>query len=243
MSKLHKKIFISDLHMDANHPEISIKFNQLLGSDHSCTDGLYILGDLFEAWIGDDEDSEFQREIMKNIRQAVDAGLKVYIMRGNRDFLLGQDFLQKTGCKMLQDEEKIDVYGTPVLLMHGDTLCTNDKKYQRIRKYARNQMLQNVFMQFPLSFRKKIAEKARKTSDAHTSKTDMSTMDVAQNAVKEVMQKHKVQYLVHGHTHLPDIHMFACNGQNCERIVLPAWHNGGTILEWFSNGEKMFTPI
>jgi len=243
MSDIRKKIFISDLHMDADHPEISLKFNQLIREDNSRTDAVYILGDLFEAWIGDDDDSAFQRETIKNIRYAVDSGLKIYVMRGNRDFLLGDKFLHETGCHLLQDEEKIDVYGTPVLLMHGDSLCTNDEKYQRLRKYSRNKVLQKLFLNFPLSFRKKIAEKARAASNKHTGKTDMATMDVSQHAVKETMQKHDVQYLIHGHTHQPDIHMFAWNGKNCERIVLPAWHDGGTIFEWYSNGEKMFTPL
>lgn len=243
MSEKRKKLFISDLHLDANHPEISSTFNNLLKFDHSKTDALYILGDLFEAWIGDDDNSPFHREAVKNIREAVDDGLKIYVMHGNRDFLLGNKFLEQTGCKLLNDEEKIDVYGTPVLLMHGDSLCTNDAKYQRTRKYARNKILQRVFLKFPLSFRQQIAEKARAASKKHTSNADMSVMDVSQAEVKNVVHKHGVQFLIHGHTHQPDIHMFALDGKNCERIVLPSWHTGGNVFEWHSNGEKMFVPI
>ncbi len=237
MHNVRRAWFVSDLHLDPDHPEITKQFIELLDKCDKSVEDLFILGDLFELWIGDDDHSPFLEEILRHMQNASQRGTRMHIMRGNRDFLIGPAFIKKSGCRLLGDEEIIDVFGTPVLIMHGDTLCTADTAYLRARKWAHNQWIQRLFLLLPLSLRKKIAAKARAASKEHTSNTEPSIMDVTQEEVARKMSQHHVQTLIHGHTHRPDIHHFLIKDQTHTRIVLPAWHDGGSVFEWRENGE------
>lgn len=239
MNTTKKTLFISDLHLEESRPAITSLFLDFLKQCDGSVDALYILGDLFEAWIGDDDDSPFHRHIITALHTASQKGLRLYFLYGNRDFLIGKKFLQETGCQLLADEEKISLYGTSVLVMHGDTLCTGDVHYLKWRKISRSRLFKTILLTFfSLRSRKKIAEKIRATSQQHTSKTKKEIMDVTQTEVERVMQQHQVQFLIHGHTHRPGTHTFPLNQQISTRIVLDAWHNHGSVLVWNSNGEK-----
>lgn len=243
MTTPRKTWFLSDCHLDAAHPEITNQFIKLMQDSADSVDDIYILGDLFELWIGDDDSSDFHTEIINSMKQAANRGTKLHFLRGNRDFLIGRDFLKATDCALLADEEKINVYGTPVLIMHGDTLCTRDIAYLRARRFAYNRFVQTLFLWLPIATRRKIAARARQASKQHTRTTDIAIMDVTQSEVERVMQKHHVDMLVHGHTHRPDTHHFTIGAENKTRIVLPAWHGGGSILEWRANSEKEFIHL
>lgn len=234
---MQKTIFISDLHLEASRPDITSQFTGLLASCDASVDALYILGDLFEVWIGDDDDNDFHRTIISALKQATQNGTKIYIMHGNRDFMLGRKFLKASGCQLLPDEITITLYQTPVLLMHGDTLCTRDIAYIKARKMARNRLLQFLFSLLSLSKRRKIADNMRKKSMQHTQSAPKEIMDVTQDEVARVMQKHQVAHLIHGHTHRPDEHQFQLNGHSAKRYVLAAWHDHGSALIWNEAGE------
>lgn len=244
MKNKRKTLFISDLHLEAGRPDITQQFLQFLNSCpfHS-VDAIYILGDLFEVWIGDDDHNLFHQEIIEGLRAITQQGIPIYFMFGNRDFLIGKKFLRETGCQLLADEEKINLYGTSVLLMHGDTLCTDDINYIKARKNARNIFLQKLFLMLPLRFRKSIADKMRAKSLRHTQSTALAIMDVTQKEVMRVMQKHEVNVLIHGHTHRPDIHHFPLAQSQGTRIVLGAWHHVGNMLVWDETGEKGLVDV
>ncbi|HEX4045676.1 MAG TPA: UDP-2,3-diacylglucosamine diphosphatase [Gammaproteobacteria bacterium] len=230
-----KSLFISDLHLDQQYPETTQQFLQLLVSCDASVDALYILGDLFEYWLGDDDDAPFYQKIIDALKTTTNKGLAIYFMHGNRDFMIGKSFLQKTGCQLLPEEQKIMLYGTPVLLMHGDTLCTQDVVYLKWRKYAKNPTLQKLALICPLAWRRWFANHARKKSHQHTRSIAMTVMDVDAAAVRQVMQKHQVSYLIHGHTHRPGTHEV---GENETRIVLGAWHERGYALVWSAGGDR-----
>ncbi|WP_148339126.1 UDP-2,3-diacylglucosamine diphosphatase [Aquicella siphonis] len=240
---MRKTIFISDLHLDETHPEAAEKFIQMtrdLGSD---TDAVYILGDLFEVWIGDDENTLFQQQIKQALKSLVHKGVPVYFMHGNRDFLVGGRFLDETGCRLLPDETRIKVYQTDALIMHGDTLCTKDIDYLKARKVMRNLFLQKIFLLLPLVIRKKIAAAMRAKSRQHTASASSEVMDVTPDAVTEIFRKHKVSCLVHGHTHRPDIHVLEFERARVFRIVLGAWHERGNMLVWDAAGNRQLVDF
>jgi UDP-2,3-diacylglucosamine hydrolase len=243
MQVLQKTWFISDLHLDVDHPEITSDFIKLLGKSDKSVDAIYILGDLFETWIGDDDTNHFSAEMMGALKRLTQNGSKVYFMRGNRDFLIGRQFMAKTGCELLPDEKVVNLYGTRVLLMHGDTLCTKDTAYLRARKFAHYKIIQTLFLWLPLCFRQKIAATARAASHKHTQNIEKYVMDVTDSEVTSVMRHHQVNYLIHGHTHRPDMHHFNDKTEVKYRIVLPAWHDGGSIFEWREDGEKQQLDI
>jgi UDP-2,3-diacylglucosamine hydrolase len=238
-----KTVFISDLHLEADQPKIASIFFQLLKDSVGKSDALYILGDFFESWIGDDDVTEFNTSVIHALKSATDAGLPIYFMHGNRDFLIGKQFLAQTGCQFLSDETVISLYGTPVLLMHGDTLCTLDIAYQKTRKKLRQRWLQTLFLCLPLAWRKKMADKMRASSMKYVQTVTDEIMDVTQDAVLEVMKKHDVKTLIHGHTHKPAIHTFTSDNQLSERIVLGAWHTCGQALVWYADGKKKLVVI
>lgn len=237
--KSSKTLFISDVHLEEKRPDIAQQFIKLIeNSDRRFIDAIYILGDLFEAWIGDDDVTSFHEEIIQTLYRATESGLPIYFCHGNRDFLIGKTFLKKTGCILLAEEEKIMLYGTPVLLMHGDTLCTLDIPYQRWRKIThQSKLVKTFFLCLPLKLRKLIANKLRNKSSAYTQSTPMNLMDVTPSTVDYVMQHHQVQHLIHGHTHRPAIHQFITkNNVPMKRIVLGAWHSRGNMLVWYQSG-------
>jgi len=225
-------LFIADLHLDDSRPEITSLFERFLASaEVRRADALYILGDLVEAWIGDDDDAELPQRIALATRAVHDAGVPVYFMAGNRDFLLGDDYAQRAGFSMLDDGTVHELYGTPTLLMHGDLLCTDDVAYQTVRKQVRTAEWKAQVLSMPLDARRAFAAKARADSKAHTGNTMESIMDVNDDAVADVMRRAGVGRLIHGHTHRPAIHRFELDGQPAERIVLGDWYEQGSVLE------------
>lgn len=236
-------IVISDLHLQENQPEISDLFFKFLKTDAKYATSLYILGDFFESWIGDDDDSPFHQSIINALHNETRRGLPIYFMRGNRDFLIGKRFLKNTGCQLLPDEYVVNISGTPTLMMHGDTLCTQDVKYQKFRKKARNWLMQTLFLLKPLKTRQEMAKKYREASTLHISTLPEHIMDVTQSEVLRVMQKHNVNSLIHGHTHRQGVHQFESDGKKMTRTVLGAWHDKGNALIIKSNGEREFKDI
>lgn len=232
------KLFISDLHLEESRPDIAEIFLKFLHQYAMQANALYILGDFFEVWIGDDDLSAFNLSIIKALKAATDRGLSIYFMHGNRDFLIGKKFLRATGCRLLPDEHLVEMSGLPTLLMHGDTLCTDDVAYLKFRKKSRNKFFQKLFLWKSLNKRKNIAAGMREKSKAHTSTAAEKIMDVAQAEVERVMSKHKVKHLIHGHTHRPAVHEFELNGEVATRTVLEAWHDRGTVLICDDTGEK-----
>jgi UDP-2,3-diacylglucosamine hydrolase len=225
-------LFIADLHLDPSRPHITELFERYLASDEvRHADALYILGDLVEAWIGDDDDAELPARIARAIRGVRDAGVPVYFMVGNRDFLLGQDFARRAGFQLLDDGTVHTVHGQPTLLMHGDVLCTDDVAYQAVRKQVRTPQWQAQILSMPLDARRAFAAKAREDSRAHTGSTMETIMDVNADAVAEAMRKAGVTRLIHGHTHRPAVHRFALDGRAAERIVLGDWYEHGSVLK------------
>lgn len=224
-------LFISDLHLDPSRPRITELFENYLASDEvRHADALYILGDLVEAWLGDDDDAELPQRIAAATRAVRDAGVPVYFMVGNRDFLLGQAFAERAGMTLLDDGTVHEIQGRPTLLMHGDVLCTDDVAYQAVRRQVRNPEWQKQILSMPLEARRAFAAKAREDSKAHTGSTMESIMDVNGDAVAEAMRKAGVTRLIHGHTHRPAVHAFMLDGKAAERIVLGDWYEQGSVL-------------
>jgi UDP-2,3-diacylglucosamine hydrolase len=224
-------LFISDLHLDPSRPQITALFENYLASDEvRGADALYILGDLVEAWIGDDDDAELPQRIATAIHAVHEAGVPVYFMVGNRDFLLGDAFARRAGMTLLEDGAVHTIHGRPTLLMHGDVLCTDDTAYQAVRQQVRNPAWQKQILSMSLDARRAFAAKAREDSKAHTGSTMENIMDVNGGAVGEAMRKAGVTRLIHGHTHRPAVHEFALDGKAAERIVLGDWYEQGSVL-------------
>ena len=237
-------LFISDLHLDAERPQITGLFGRFLETEACAAAGLYILGDLFEAWIGDDDPSATASFVAGHLRKVVDAGTPVYFMHGNRDFLLGQEFARRAGMTILPDPSVIELYGQPVLLMHGDTLCTGDVAYQQFRRQTRNPAWQAQFLAQPLASRIAFAHQARMASKAHqtglASQGTMETItDVAPPAVIEAFEHFAVDTLIHGHTHRPAVHALSVAGRARERIVLGDWYEQGSVLRVDRDGHRL----
>jgi UDP-2,3-diacylglucosamine hydrolase len=231
-------LVISDLHLDDARSEITELFLKFLKVKAINAKALYILGDFFEAWIGDDNLTDFNLKIMNALLEATQQGLPIFFMRGNRDFLIGKKFLKATGCQLLPDEYVIDLFGVPTLLMHGDTLCTLDKKYMKFRKKSRNWFVQKLFLMRSLKTRRALIKQYREASQAHISTLPDHIMDVTQAEVERVMLKHGVQHLIHGHTHREAIHTFDVADRQATRTVLGAWHDDGNVLVCEPNGKN-----
>lgn len=233
-------LFIADLHLDPARPRITELFERYLASDEvRQADALYILGDLVEAWIGDDDDAELPARIARAIRGVRDAGVPVYFMVGNRDFLLGQDFARRAGFELLDDGTVHTLHGQPTLLMHGDVLCTDDVAYQAVRQQVRTPQWQAQILAMPLEARRAFAAKAREDSRAHTGSTMETIMDVNADAVADAMRQAGVTRLIHGHTHRPAVHRFQLDGQTAERIVLGDWYEHGSVLKVDEHGVTL----
>ncbi|QKN82949.1 UDP-2,3-diacylglucosamine diphosphatase [Scandinavium goeteborgense] len=224
-------LFIADLHLHTEEPAITAGFLRFLRGEARSADALYILGDLFEAWIGDDSPEPLNREIAKEIKALVDSGVPCFFIHGNRDFLLGKRFARESGMTLLPEEQCLDLYGRKVLIMHGDTLCTDDTGYLAFRAKVHQPWLQMLFLTLPLFIRRRIAAKMRDDSKNANSHKSMEIMDVNAHAVVEVMEKHQVQWLIHGHTHRPALHELTANEQPAFRVVLGAWHSEGSMVK------------
>lgn len=224
-------LFISDLHLDPQRPKISRLCLEFLRGPATRAQALYILGDLFEYWLGDDmvDEPDFA-DIIAGLRRLTTAGVPVGVMHGNRDFLLGETFAQRTGCTLLDEVEVIDLFGVPTLLMHGDSLCTDDVDHQAWRRQVLNPAWQREVLTYSLQRRRAMALEMRRESEAHKRGKTMSIMDVNQDAVEATMRRHRVARLIHGHTHRPGRHTFSLDGVPAERYVLGDWYTQGSIL-------------
>ena len=223
-------LFISDLHLSAERPAITGLFINFLNTQARQARALYILGDLFEAWLGDDLILPEYQDAIAAIKHLTDSGVPVYIMYGNRDFLMRDSFEKMTGAVLLADECIIDLYGVPTLLLHGDTLCTDDIKYQQFRQMVRNPQWQDELLAKSPEERLALAKHYREMSQVETAGKENEIMDVNQHAVQTAMHNANVLQLIHGHTHRPDTHMFDLNGQTVKRIVLGDWYKTGNVL-------------
>ena len=224
-------LFIADLHLQTEEPAITAGFLRFLAGTAQKADALYILGDLFEAWIGDDDPNPLHRQIAAALKGLADSGVPVYFLHGNRDFLLGQRFARKSGMTLLPEEKVLELYGKRLLILHGDTLCTDDAGYQAFRAKVHQPWLQKLFLALPLFIRMRIAAKMRADSTSANRNKSQAIMDVNPQAVVNVMEKHQVQHLIHGHTHRPDIHTLTANGAPAHRYVLGAWHQEGSMVK------------
>jgi UDP-2,3-diacylglucosamine hydrolase len=233
--------FISDLHLTQDRPETTQRFLAYLDSLDSSVSDLYILGDLFDVWVGDDDPTPPNETIKEALNQLTTKGVQVYFLPGNRDFLIGKEFFSATNVICLGDESVIDLFGIKTLLMHGDLLCTDDVEYQQFRQVTHNPAWQQNILSKPLQERLALAQHYRQES--HLNKKDKSAdiMDVNETAVIGVLKKHHVSRLIHGHTHRPNIHMHVVNEQAAERFVLAEWDSEGSILEWSETGYRIIT--
>jgi UDP-2,3-diacylglucosamine hydrolase len=234
-------LFISDLHLDGSRPKITEQFLKLLKTEARSASAVYILGDFFEAWIGDDDDDPHHATVMDALREFTQtSGVPVYLMHGNRDFLIGKRFARRTGVQLLDDPTVIDLNGSPTLLAHGDALCTDDVQYQKARVTIRSPLVKGIFLAMPLFMRRAYAAKLRRDSRAHTAGKADYIMDVNQGAVEDAMQKHGVTRMIHGHTHRPAIHRFkSADGRQMERIVLGDWYDQASELRWDESGGTL----
>ena len=229
-------LFISDLHVDEAHPDIAEQLHAFLGTEAREAEALYILGDLFESWIGDDDPDTAKRAVIAALRATVAAGTPCFFMRGNRDFLIGEGFARASGCTILEDPTPVELFGQRVLLMHGDTLCTDDRDYQRFRRMVRDPEWQAAFLGQSLEQRLAQARAARDASRARTSTLSEEIMDVNAGAVQDALRGSGARVLLHGHTHRPAVHRFDAGGDAATRIVLGDWYTQGSVLRWSADG-------
>ena len=239
-------LLISDLHLEEKRPDITRAFLHFLAARARQAEALYILGDFFEVWIGDDGMTPFQHEIADALRELSEAGTRIYLMHGNRDFLIGQRFCREAGCTLLKDPTLVHLGGEPVLLMHGDSLCTLDVGYMKLRRWLRNPLSLLILRNLPLTTRQKLARKLRNESRAQTQMKASEIVDVTPEEVIKVMATHGVRTLIHGHTHRPAVHDLEVNGQPARRIVLGDWDRHGWALqvddEGFNQAPFELTP-
>ncbi|MGX2040851.1 UDP-2,3-diacylglucosamine diphosphatase [Methylocaldum sp. MU1018] len=232
----HETLFISDLHLSSARPEITQRFLQFLGCRARESGRLYILGDLFDAYLGDDDDFSPNREVKAAFKSLTDSGTKVYFQHGNRDFLLGNRFARETGVSLLSDYEVIDLYGVSTLITHGDLLCTDDVLYQRARERVRTEAWKRAALSKPLWLRRLYARWYRFKSGLDKRGKTAEIMDVNPEAVKATMRRYGVNRLIHGHTHRPAVHDLEIENKRCRRFVLPEWGRNETVLCWNQEG-------
>jgi UDP-2,3-diacylglucosamine hydrolase len=234
-------LFISDLHLTAGDAATTRRFVEFADGPARAARELYILGDLFEAWIGDDDDDPRIAPIVAALRRLTDAGVQCALMHGNRDFLLGQRFCAMTGCRLLGDYERVTMFGEPVLLTHGDLLCTDDTRYMTLRAELRSPAWQREFLGKSLDDRRQIASDLRQLSATEIAAKSDYIMDVNQGAVERTMREFDVKWLLHGHTHRPAVHRFTLGGEPMARIVLGAWYEEASIGRWTDSGFALET--
>ncbi|MDX2217854.1 MAG: UDP-2,3-diacylglucosamine diphosphatase [Burkholderiales bacterium] len=223
---MNPTLFISDLHLCPSRPAVNTRFLRFLSDEAPQAEALYILGDLFEYWIGDDDRANgLNAEVVNALRALSDKGTRVFFMHGNRDFLIGGEFAEVAGLTLLPDPTVLELHGQRVLLMHGDTLCTDDTDYQRFRVMVRDPAWQSAFLARPLADRRTEVEGMRRRSEASKREKPMAIMDVSTRAVEEVLRIFAYPpFLIHGHTHRPARHAISVDGRACTRLVLPDWH-------------------
>ena len=234
-------LFISDLHLHAEHPESTEQFLHFMRTDAHMASALYILGDLFEAWIGDDDTDPGHAPIIAALAELSRKSVPCYFMHGNRDFLVGKRFAAATGCVLLDDWHVIEISGQRAVLTHGDLLCTDDTSYQDLRRTVRDPSWQRDFLAKPLDERRAIVTDLRERSKTETAAKPADIMDVNQSAVEAALQQHGVSILLHGHTHRPAVHEFIADDAPATRIVLGDWYDSGSVLRWDETGYSLET--
>lgn len=240
-------LFISDLHLDSSRPEITELFGGFLRREAISADALYILGDLFEAWVGDDDPSAVGASVASGLKEVADAGVPVFFIRGNRDFLVGQDYALRSGFRILPDPAVVVLYGKPTLLLHGDLLCTGDVAYQAFRTQTRNPDWQAQFLSQPLQARLAFAQQARAASQAHQAKLREggnevrfeTVTDVTPATVEATFARYGIDTMIHGHTHRPAAHELQVGDRPCTRIVLGDWYEQGSVLRVDADGYRL----
>jgi UDP-2,3-diacylglucosamine hydrolase len=223
-------LFISDLHLDASRPHITRLFVDFVRTDASRANALYILGDLFEAWIGDDTEDDTAAQVADALAGLHAQGVPCFYVHGNRDFLLGDAYARRARMTLLPDASVIEIEGERVLLMHGDALCTDDAAYQAFRSQSRSPAWQRAFLHRPIAERQAFAAQARAESQRYTRSVDDAITDVNADAVVQALRTHDVLRLIHGHTHRPAVHGLVDGERSCERIVLGDWYEQGSVL-------------
>ena len=232
-------LVVSDLHLDASRPEIARQFEGFLDGPARKAQVLYVLGDLFEVWIGDDDPDPHKRGVIVAFKRLSDSGVKLYFMHGNRDFLLGERFCREAGGELLTDPSIAEAHGKRVLLTHGDALCTDDGPYQRLRAAVREPRWQREFLSLNVAQRESLAAEARAGSKAHTAAQGEMLMDVNSAAVERVFREANIDTLVHGHTHRPGVTTSVVDGRPRTRLVTGDWYTQGSVLEWNDAGLKL----
>ncbi len=228
--------FASDLHLDPSTPDIAERFSRFLAGPVRGARSLFLLGDIFEAWLGDDDPEPAHRRVIADIARVADSGTLVYVMRGNRDFMLGERFCRDAGAILLDDPAILDVHGTRVVLSHGDGLCTDDRAYQKLRSLVRDPGLRAAFKKLPIEARRRLALEARAGSREHLANASTYITDVNVGAVESVLRDSGAVLMIHGHTHRPGIHRAPVDGTERTRVVLGAWHDAADVVRWDASG-------
>jgi UDP-2,3-diacylglucosamine hydrolase len=239
-------LFVSDLHLHASRPAISSLFLEFLRDEAACADALYVLGDLFEAWLGDDADDALAGQVRTALARLRAGGVPLFLMRGNRDFLFGPRFAADTGATLLPDPCVVRLYGEPTLLMHGDLLCSEDHAYLAFRAQVRDPAWQGEFLAKPLAERAEFAARARAASQQRQAglqaEGELETItDVTPQTVAQTMARYGVRRMIHGHTHRPAIHSLRVNGMPAQRVVLGDWYEQGSVLRVSPDGYALTT--
>ena len=232
-------LFVSDLHLEPARPEIGEQFLAFLDGPARKADALYILGDLFEAWIGDDDPNPYYAQMRSAIRELTDSGVPVFFMHGNRDFMIGQQFATEAGLTLLDDPHPLELHGENVLLSHGDALCTDDLEYQQVRAMTRNPDWQAMMLSKSVEERIAFAAQAREQSLARGESMTDDIADVNQGAVEQALRDSGADILLHGHTHRPAVHPFHVDDRPVHRIVLGDWYEQGSMVEWDEDGPRL----
>ncbi len=235
------RLFISDLHLHESRPQITRAFFHFLRTQAQGAEQLYILGDFFDAWIGDDDDAPLNVEVAAELKQLSNSGTDIFLMHGNRDFLLGEKFAEQAGATMIEEFSVIDLYGQPTLLLHGDSLCVDDRDYIAFRKQVRSPLWQQQILAQPLAARRALAAQLREKSQAMNSLKAEDIMDVNHAEVVRVMDDAHVKRLIHGHTHRPARHELTLEDGIAERIVLGDWHHNGWAIRSTPDKTELFS--
>jgi len=230
-------LFISDLHLSADHPYSTAAFKRFIATLAPHAEAIYILGDLFEYWAGDDDRHDpFHAQVINALHGLAAQSIRIYLMHGNRDLLMGDTLAQAAGATLLEDPTLLDLYGTPTLLSHGDKLCTDDVEYQKFRAHVHAAEFQKNFLAQPLAARKVYIEQLRRQSTTAKQGKDSAIMDVNDDAVAELLREYRYPRLIHGHTHRPNRHEHIVDGHRCERLVLSDWDQESSVLRCDADG-------
>ena len=231
--------FASDLHLDPSTPDIAGRFRRFLDGPVRGARALFLLGDLFEAWIGDDDPEPAHREVIAAIAAVAAAGTEVCVMRGNRDFMIGERFCAESGARLLEDPSLLTIAGERLLLTHGDGLCIDDRAYQRLRALVNDPGLRDAFARLPIEARRRLAAEARAGSREHLAQVRDYITDVNGAAVRKTFEEADVPLMIHGHTHRPGVHRLEAGGRERTRVVLGAWHDEAHVVRWDDAGWQL----